>query len=339
MKKLLIVLLLIKSLVASNEKIEKNLLFLPPEIKKLIKDYLDNWIIKRRLSIPDKITCLEGCYNINNPYLALGADDKLLILDVNLNKVFKSFKDHSASITAVCFLKDPNYIAVGCKDGEFKIWHLLDGNCVNKFKLHLDEISKIVNNKDGVLLTTSSFDKTLKVYNFEQKIVCKEFIGHTQRINTFTFSPDGKYLASAGEEKTIKIWDFDNGNCLHTLNSHTDEILSLAYLENNKIISGSKDCTIKIWEIDKEESVTLNGHSNAIIGLVFFPEAQSFVSASRDGNMGLWDCSTKNLDKLNTKEQVQGMSILNSDIGNDIVIFTNDNKIIILSLLRYLSLF
>ncbi len=53
---------------------------------------------------------------------------------------------------------------------------------------------------------------------------------------------------SCGYDKTIKIWSYETYKLLGTLTGHSDLVMSLAHIQNTKLIlSGSWDSTIKIW--------------------------------------------------------------------------------------------
>jgi WD40 repeat protein len=61
-------------------------------------------------------------------------------------------------------------------------------------------------------------------------------------------SPDEKYIASGGYDHVIKIWNLITGNNTKTLYGHNNNIMSIIYTSNNKmIISGSSNFDIKIW--------------------------------------------------------------------------------------------
>ena len=53
---------------------------------------------------------------------------------------------------------------------------------------------------------------------------------------------------SCSDDKTIKIWSYETYELLGTLTGHSDWVMSLAHIQNTKLIlSGSGDKTIKIW--------------------------------------------------------------------------------------------
>ena len=71
----------------------------------------------------------------------------------------------------------------------------------------------------------------------------------------FKSSSDGKYYVSA-KRKIIKVWDSELNECLHDLEGHPNNIISVAITPDNKYIVSSseeygfdKGKLIRIWDI------------------------------------------------------------------------------------------
>ena len=66
------------------------------------------------------------------------------------------------------------------------------------------------------------------------------------------------------------------GKCLKTLEGHSDDVRSVAFSPNGKmIVSGSRDDTVKLWSIVTGECLrTLKGHTNAVYSVAFSPRWQ-----------------------------------------------------------------
>jgi len=53
--------------------------------------------------------------------------------------------------------------------------------------------------------------------------------GHTNTICGVAFSPDNLKIVSGSRDNSIKIWDAHTGQLLNTLNSHTNDVNSVAF--------------------------------------------------------------------------------------------------------------
>ena len=69
-----------------------------------------------------------------------------------------------------------------------------------------------------------------------------------------TFSPDGKILLESNENlpPLIQLWDVDTGTDLGTLSGHTEDIETLVFSHDGKILASSSwDGTVLLWDWDK----------------------------------------------------------------------------------------
>jgi WD40 repeat protein len=78
-------------------------------------------------------------------------------------------------------------------------------------------------------------------------------------VQAIAVSPDSKLIASGGTDRSIKIWDRETGAEKLTLYGHTDNVLSVAFLAGDKLISSGdqNDRSIKLWDLKsgKEQSL------------------------------------------------------------------------------------
>jgi WD40 repeat protein len=57
-------------------------------------------------------------------------------------------------------------------------------------------------------------------------------------------------LATGSKDKTIKFWNVANGKEMCTLWGHTDDVWSVAFSPDSKLLaSGSADKTVKLWNV------------------------------------------------------------------------------------------
>lgn len=115
-------------------------------------------------------------------------------------------------------------------------------------------------------------------------------------IQVFAYN-DVNILASGSVDKTIKIWDINTGQCLQTLEGHTEDILSLVFIDDTTLASGSRDGTIRIWNITTGSSYGSIKLSNPVASLVRVNKNR-IVSATFDGNISCWEINLPNAMSL-----------------------------------------
>ena len=92
------------------------------------------------------------------------------------------------------------------------------------------------------------------------------------------------------ERNERKISNIRNGLTIlkSTLNGHSYGVLSLCYLDNGLLASGSRDNSIKIWRISTGKLVTtLKGHSDYVSSLSYLDNGL-LASGSSDYSIKIW---------------------------------------------------
>ncbi|TDL19768.1 WD40 repeat-like protein [Rickenella mellea] len=82
----------------------------------------------------------------------------------------------------------------------------------------------------------------------------------------------------------------------HTLEGHTDRIVSVAYSPDGKyiMVAGSDDNNIRVWDVNTGAITMgpLKGHTGAVISVAYSPNAKHIVSSSWDKTIQVWDANT-----------------------------------------------
>ena len=167
--------------------------------------------------------------------------------------------------------------------------------------------------KDNRLLSISE-DGTCFTWDITKKKIIK-IIYLEQSIHLLTEISNG--FIAIDSRALIKLYNTNNFSKSKYLVGHSDEISSLLYLPNGKLLSGSKDKTIRVWDIKEQicEKV-LKGSNGKIISLTQLIDG-SVISSCSDGSINMWDIDFGH--KLN---------VLNSQAVSAIIfIQLNDNLI------------
>eukprot|EP00931_Biecheleriopsis_adriatica_P005791 TRINITY_DN10727_c0_g1_i5.p1 TRINITY_DN10727_c0_g1~~TRINITY_DN10727_c0_g1_i5.p1 ORF type:complete len:205 (-),score=39.77 TRINITY_DN10727_c0_g1_i5:183-797(-) len=118
-------------------------------------------------------------------------------------------------------------------------------------------------------------------------------IGATGSI-TLTLILTAQSIATASRDYTAKLWSASSGECLHTLQGHTDDVMSAVFSpDGQKVLTASSDGTAKLWSASSGECLhTLQGHTDDVMSAVFSPDGQKVLTASSDGTAKLWSASS-----------------------------------------------
>ena len=159
--------------------------------------------------------------NDNTRYISVSDDGTLRVWDRNSKSQVQLIKFTNAeevpdSAKARCVSCNPqgNLIAIGFKDGSFKVYDTSSWSQRAGKKDRKEEISDIKFSPDGSKLAVGSHDNFIDIYNasdFKQIAVCK---GHSSFITHFDWSMDGNYLHSNCGAYELLFWDGNSGRQL-----------------------------------------------------------------------------------------------------------------------------
>jgi WD40 repeat protein len=124
----------------------------------------------------------------------------------------------------------------------------------------------------------------------------------------------------------ITLFNITSGIIIKNLTGHTNDISSLEFLNDNKLISGSNDKTIKLWSTTTGK-VIKTFYGNNSVKILLFINNQSFASVSSDEIIRLWNTTTGDqMKQLNETILVPVLSLLLLNDGR-LVSGSNDGKI------------
>lgn len=163
-------------------------------------------------------------------------------------------------------------------DNTVRVWDLSKGKCSGMLEGHIAPVSSI--QMDDSFVVTGSLDASLKLWDLSR------------------LHQDFETIAEEGEEE---------GPCVHTFESHIEEITALSF-HNYNLVSGSQDRTIRQWDLQtghclqtidvlwaSQINQTTNVDTSVIVDRVnpFIGCLQTYDAAlatgTSDGLVRLWD--------------------------------------------------
>jgi WD40 repeat protein len=144
----------------------------------------------------------------------------------------------------------------------------------------------------GSSLVSCSKDRSVRIWDIStQRLVLPPLLGHEGSVLCAQVDQENDLLYTCGTDTTIIVWKFSTGTIVaKVLEAHSESILSIA-INDQLIVTGSKDKTIKIWyRSSLQGSRQLIGHSTAVNAVLV--TKTRIVSGSGDGSIRIWDIET-----------------------------------------------
>ncbi len=150
---------------------------------------------------------------------------------------------------------------------------------------------------NSFLLLKGSNDNVIKVLDMKTYKLIASLIGHTSKV-TSLISISQKSFASGSNDKSIKIWEYYSDEFLNTFkNSETitenlENIISLAVLNDTKLVSSSIDRYIRVFDksIEIKQTNEFKSHLKSVQDIVVL-DKNMFASCSGDTTIKIWNNS------------------------------------------------
>lgn len=92
---------------------------------------------------------------------------------------------------------------------------------------------------------------------------------------------------------SVCVWNHQTQKWSAPLRGHSDSVMTMAFVSDSILASGSMDKTIRVWDTHTHSVVqTLEGHTSGVIALALVGSTSLLVSLDEDGNIQVWDTAT-----------------------------------------------
>ncbi|GFY85952.1 zinc finger WD40 repeat protein 1 [Actinidia rufa] len=189
---------------------------------------------------------------------------------------------HNKAVTGIALPSGSDKLLTGCKDKTMRVWDFNTGQCVNVVNI-LGEVGSLICEDPWVfvgltnavkawniqtqaelnltgpvgqvyamtaykgVLFAGTQDGTIVAWKSNSQTNCPELAasmkGHSGGVVSLVVGANS-WLYSGSMDHTIRVWDRDTFECIHTLNGHTDVVMSVVCWDSY-LLSCSLDGTIK----------------------------------------------------------------------------------------------
>lgn len=142
--------------------------------------------------------------------------------------------------------QDGKLLASVSGNGQLKVWWLDKPDQVAEVKAHKGRITDLSISRDGTTLATSSVDMTVKLWDIRTPSVklIKTLSHNPSGVGSVALSSDGKLLASGDFKKSVRLWATDQDTPLTTYTDFSENVSSLAFAPDGKILITYDDKTL-----------------------------------------------------------------------------------------------
>ncbi|CAD8114811.1 unnamed protein product [Paramecium sonneborni] len=260
-----------------------------------------------------------------------GGDELIKQWDLKGGIEIRRFIGHTASVNALCFTENGQYLISGGVDKIIIIWDVNLSQEITRFIGHQYVIMdlKISPNQRFI----ASCDDYFIIIWDRQKSKKGGYYWELSSQSTVTrsieFSLDGKLFVSGGDNNLITVWDWEKQLEIYQLKGHTEQLFQIRFFSNGlRLASCSRDKTIRVWDIkEQKELFKLIGHSKPVFKIQLTMNEQQLVSCSADMTIRFWNLINQQ-QKLRIQTHsnfILGFSI--SPNNKQLISFSMDNTL------------
>ncbi len=228
---------------------------------------------------------------IENRFLLVGlANGDLHVFDLNERKEIHYFVQHKSAIFSIQHNREKKQVYVADASGNLSIWNSETFEQLIYLPLDTGKVREIAVSTSGEHFCLTCQDGTLRVFEtgFFNEILTVD--AHKDGATAAIFVSE-KELITGGKDAHLRRWDLTTGNELQSIPAHNFAIYRLMQLNDQVIISISRDKTIKAWsnDLDIIERIDFKkgGHQHSVNDLVRLSDA-SFATVSDDKRIKVW---------------------------------------------------
>jgi WD40 repeat protein len=226
------------------------------------------------------------CYSFDSKKIITSDESgKISVMDIKSGKIDKEFigqKQYSKSIK----LFNNEVLVSLSKDNSLIVWNYITGKIISSLKNYNCTIYDICFSSSGQEIFLSTSDNLIKIWDFVTGKI-KTYIKTENGCILLKISPDNKTIAFNDKNNSINIIDLNLQKIFNKFEGHSDAITSINYINNNMLITSSKDCSIKYWDLIENKNIITSYFFNTNDYISILPSYYYISSVDGDKNIYL----------------------------------------------------
>jgi WD40 repeat protein len=147
----------------------------------------------------------------------------------------KTFKAHTAAVTALAYDADGTRFASAGGDAVARIW-TSSGAPLRTLTGHASALTSVAFSPDGKLVLTAGVDGDARLFSAATGRIVHRLSFHVSTVSQAAFSPDGRWVVTAGPT-TAGIWQVRTGNLFMYLGGTTGQLLTAGWSPDSRRIA------------------------------------------------------------------------------------------------------
>ena len=149
-----------------------------------------------------------------NTLAAAAPDNAVKLWSAETLSLVRTYRGHSAAISALDRSFDGKTLASGSEDGGIKLWSTASTRLIKSLRGHTGRVTALAHGQvsggsggaSGDTLASAGEDGTVRIWDTKRGKTVMSFQARSGPVRALGFSADGRRLATAGDDGTVRVW-------------------------------------------------------------------------------------------------------------------------------------
>jgi WD40 repeat protein len=232
--------------------------------------------------------------------------------DINLwglaeNKVIRSFRGHTGSVTALSFSADGKTFLSGGQDGTIRLWAVADGRMLWGMNLEGDpqyptypqygnDVRYVAFMPNGRAALSAQRDGGIRLWDVQSGKQERAFRTAKSYLWSAAISPDGTSVVSTTADRgawTIHLWDVGTGEEVSSFRDIATASYAAMLRDGKTILTGGHK-SLRLWDAASGRLIRTMPNPTLIDSVALSPDGKTTLVGSAYGGNGVisvWDVS------------------------------------------------
>jgi WD40 repeat protein len=231
----------------------------------------------------------------NGDLVAVVGDDHVVgIYDRKLGKFAKHLRNHTDWVRVAKFSPDGKLLATAGNDGRLLLWQT--DNWSNPVELaHFSfALVDIDFHPNSSQIAVVGFENQLSVLDVATRRSVSRIDCPCRDMRTIQYSPSGQYIAGGGRNGKIEIWDTASQKSIQKLQVHQQRIRSIAFVDDQTIVSCGDDRKVKVLKIGTSSVTELPLKNSKLFDIAVLGQ-DTIATCGTDNAIHIWSLTEASL--------------------------------------------